>query len=363
MSQSEDQKWMARALVLAEKGRGKVHPNPLVGAVLVRGASLVAEGYHHAFGQPHAEVDALRKAGTRARGSTLYVTLEPCSHWGKTPPCAEAVIQAGVTRVVAAMRDPNPQVAGRGFKALRKKGIRVTVGVLEKEAREMNRSFVMWVTQHRPYVTIKIASSLDGKTTTARGASHWITGAAARQQGHHWRAHVDAVAVGVRTVLIDNPQLTSHGQGVNPIRVIFDSRLRTPLTAHVLGPQAPTIIVTTISDRKRWNVFEKRGARILSVSRDSQGRANLSEAMKGLAHQGITHMLVEGGATLHGTFFDAGLVDEVLIFLAPKIIGGEAATSSIGGKGILTLSESWNLKNMQFGRVGEDVWIYGKVER
>ena len=325
MSILEDQKWMSHALALAEKGRGKVHPNPLVGAVLVRGTSKISEGYHHAFGQAHAEVDALRKAGGKARGSTLHINLEPCSHWGKTPPCVDALIEAGVKRVVASMKDPNPQVAGRGFAKLRKHGIGVTVGVLEPEARELNRAFVTWVTRHRPYVTIKIASSIDGKTATVRGESQWITGPEARRRGYQWRAAVDAVAVGIRTVLRDNPSLTSHGCGGNPVRVVFDSRLKTPPTSQVTDRRARTIIITTQQNRQGWRTLEKRGVQVLAVSRGPQGHVHLSEAMKGLAHQGITHLLVEGGSTLHGAFFDAGLVDEVICFLAPKIIGGEAA--------------------------------------
>jgi len=316
---------MSRALVLAEKGRGKVHPNPMVGAVLVRGTSKIAEGYHRAFGEAHAEVDALRKAGQKARGSTLYVNLEPCSHWGKTPPCVDALIEAGVKRVVAAMRDPNPQVSGQGFAALKKQGVAVTRGVLEQEAVALNRAFVTWVTRHRPYVTMKVASSIDGRTATITGESKWITSEASRAQGYRLRAQVDAVAVGAYTVLKDNPSLTAHGWGRNPVRIVFAGRRKIPRT---------------------YNIF--RGSTPAWVIQGHRGSAGVRKALRHLARQGIAHLLVEGGLTLQRSFLDAGVVDEVIWFMAPMIMGHARR-----------LKDVKRLSHMRVTRVGEDLCLQG----
>ncbi len=295
---SIDEKWMRRALLLAEKGRGRVHPNPMVGAVLVRGGRAVGEGFHRQYGQAHAEVEAIRRAGTRAQGSTLYINLEPCSHWGKTPPCVEAITAAGIARVVAAMQDPNPLVSGQGVALLQRRGIRVTKGVLEKEAQHLNRAFVARMKYGRPYVTLKVASSLDGKTATITGDSQWITGTAARQAGHRLRAQVDAIAVGANTVLKDNPSLTSHGTGPNPVRIVFAGRRSIPRRSQIFNKAAKT-----------W------------VLKNTQGKARLQKTLKELAAKGVTHLLVEGGQTLQRSFLEAGAVDEVVWFVAPLLIG------------------------------------------
>ncbi len=289
---------MRRALLLARQGAGHVHPNPMVGAVLVRAGQRVGEGCHRRYGGPHAEAEALRRAGARAGGSTLYVTLEPCSHWGKTPPCAEAVVRAGIRRVVAAMRDPHPLVAGKGLRFLRSRGIRVSTGLLRREAEHLNRAYLVRVKEGRPYVTLKIASSLDGRMATVTGQSRWITSPASRRAGHRLRARVDAIAVGAGTVLMDDPELTTHGLGRNPVRIVFSGRRRLPGRLKIFNQAAPT-----------WRMEQVTG------------KAGLTRAMRDLAARGITHLLVEGGAKLQRSFLEAGLVDEVVCFIAPLIIG------------------------------------------
>jgi diaminohydroxyphosphoribosylaminopyrimidine deaminase/5-amino-6-(5-phosphoribosylamino)uracil reductase len=293
-----DEKWMRRALLLAERGRGYVHPNPMVGAILVKNGRVVSEGFHRVFGQAHAEVEAIRRAGTRAKGGTLYVNLEPCSHWGKTPPCVDLILSSGIKRVVAAIADPNPLVSGKGFSGLKKGHVAITKGVLEKEARTLNRAFITWITKKRPFVTMKVAASLDGKTSTMTGESKWISGEPARRAGHALRAEADAIAVGAGTVLEDNPSLTAHGLGRNPVRIIFAGRRALPRKAKIFNSAAPT-----------W------------VLKESRGRINLHKALADLAGRGIAHLLVEGGGTLQQSFLEAGVVDEVVWFIAPMIIG------------------------------------------
>jgi diaminohydroxyphosphoribosylaminopyrimidine deaminase/5-amino-6-(5-phosphoribosylamino)uracil reductase len=324
---SVDEKWMRRALALAEKGRGFVHPNPMVGAVLVRGDRVVAEDFHRRFGQAHAEAQAITGARRRAKGATLYINLEPCAHWGKTPPCVNAIMAAGIRRVVAAMQDPNPLVSGRGFAALRRHGISVTIGVLEKEARHLNRAFTTWVRHKRPFVTLKIARSLDGRAATITGESKWLTGKKARQAGHRLRAQVDAVAVGADTVLKDDPLLTAHGAGRNPVRIVFAGRRRLPSQSQIFNQAAAT-----------W------------VIKDARGVVNLRRALAELAQRGIAHLLVEGGPTLQESFLAAGIVDEVVIFLAPLIVGNAKR-----------LKDAWGIREMQTASVGKDVCITGRV--
>ncbi|OGR91838.1 MAG: riboflavin biosynthesis protein RibD [Elusimicrobia bacterium RIFCSPLOWO2_01_FULL_59_12] len=361
---NNDQRLMARALEWARRGTGFTHPNPMVGCVIARGGKIVGEGYHHAYGRDHAEVDALKKAGTRARGATLYVNLEPCAHWGRTPPCMIAVVGAGIRRVVAAMQDPHPNVAGRGFAFFKQHGVKVTREVLEKEARELNRAFMTRVKEHRPYVILKAAISLDGKVATARGESRWITCPQARREGHLLRARVDAIATGVGTVLEDNPALTAHGAGRNPKRIIFDSALRIPLNARVLDKAAPTWILTTAraSGSKR-RALERKGIPVYLVAKGAKGQVSLTEAARVLAREGVTHMLVEAGGVLNAAFLEAGLVDEVLWFIAPKIIGGQNAKTAVEGNGIAELAKAWSIQGLRVETVGPDLMIRGKVER
>jgi diaminohydroxyphosphoribosylaminopyrimidine deaminase/5-amino-6-(5-phosphoribosylamino)uracil reductase len=325
---TNNKRWMARALDLARRGAGKVAPNPMVGCVLVRDGKVVAEGYHHAYGQDHAEVDAIRRAGTRARGATLYVNLEPCAHWGKTPPCAVAIAAAGVRDVVAALRDPNPLVAGKGFAYLKKHGVRVRQGVLAAEARRLNTPFFRWIRQRRPYVILKAATSLDGRAATVSGESQWITGKAARQAGHQLRARVDAIAVGSRTVLKDNPSLTAHGQGHNPVRVIFQGSHPIPRRAKVLDAAAPT-----------W------------ILKNTRGPAKLKKALQDLSRRGIRRLLVEGGPALQNSFLESGCVDEVIWFIAPLILGD-----------VRKLSQARRLNTLKIEKIGEDLCLRGSFK-
>ena len=355
-----DESFMAQALKLAENGRGRVHPNPMVGAVVVKNGRVVGKGFHARFGGPHAEINALKQAGRNAQGATLYLNLEPCSHWGKTPPCVDAVIGSGIKRVVAAMQDPNPQVAGKGFAALRRAGIRVTKGICESDAQVLNRAFTVWIRERRPYVTLKIAASLDGRIATSRGESQWITNAQSRKIGHTLRAEADAIAVGVNTVLRDRPSLGAHGAGRDPIRIIFDSALR----GKTLESGAPTRIVTTsrpsAAKEKR---FEKNGARVLRVDRDPQGRVKLASAMRRLAEAGIAHLLVEGGGELHASFLKEHLADEIYWFAAPLIIGGRHSLPAVGGEDFRRLSDAYRLEHVRIERIGDDFYFHGVVKR
>jgi diaminohydroxyphosphoribosylaminopyrimidine deaminase/5-amino-6-(5-phosphoribosylamino)uracil reductase len=350
---NSDDKWMRRAIRLAARGRGRVHPNPMVGAVLVRGGRVVGEGFHTRFGRAHAEAEAIRRAGQRARGSTLYVNLEPCAHWGKTPPCVDAIVQAGVRRVVAAMRDPNPLVAGKGFSALRRKGVRISSGFLAREARQLNRAFLTWMRKGRPYVTLKAAASLDGLAATRTGESKWITGASARAEGHRLRGSADAVAVGVNTVLKDNPSLRAHGKGNEPVRVIFDSRLQTPIGSQVLkGTPVTWLMATRGAPIRRVRRFEKKGATVWRLPGNAAGEVDIMAALTLLAREGIAHLLVEGGPTLQRSFLEAGVVDEVAWFVAPVILGQARH-----------LKEALRLKDVRVKRLGLDVGIRGYVYR
>lgn len=336
---------MRRALALARRGQGRVEPNPMVGCVLVKSGRIIAEGYHQRFGGPHAEVVALRKAGAAARGSTAYVTLEPCSHFGKTPPCCDALIAAGVARVVAAHLDPYPEVAGRGVRALRKAGIEVEIGLLDSAAKSLNAPYLTRILLHRPYVLLKWAQSADGKIATRQGDSQWISGQAARKVVHRLRARVDAIAAGIQTVLRDDPLLTAREVPLRRVatRVIFDSRLRLPLSAQVVrtADAVPTLVLAArgqAGDRKRLQL-ESRGVEVV-VCPARRGRVDVRSALRVLYRRGSTNLLVEGGGELNGAFVDARLVDEAWIFSAPLIVGGRAAPSGSDGEGCGMLSRA-----------------------
>ena len=320
---AEDHLHMARALRLAERGLFTTTPNPRVGCVIVKDGEVVGEGWHERAGEPHAEVHALRVAGEKARGATAYVSLEPCSHHGRTPPCANALIDAGVRRVVAAMRDPNPQVSGNGLELLTLAGVTVQVGLLESEARELNVGFIARMTRGRPWLRLKTASSLDGKTALLDGASKWITGEAARADVQRWRARACAILTGVGTVRADDPHMNVRGPDVprQPLKVIVDSRLATPPTAKILIGGA--LIVCAEADPARRAALEAAGAEILEMP-NAVGRVGLSALMLELARRGINEVHGEAGATLNGALLDAGLVDEWLAYFAPLVLGHEA---------------------------------------
>ena len=357
-----DVQYMQQALELARGGLGFVSPNPLVGCVLVKDGAVVGRGYHQRFGGPHAEVYALQEAGPQARGAVLYVTLEPCSHTGKTPPCADAVIQAGVSRVVVALRDPNPLVAGTGLARLAAAGLAVTVGVCEAAAHKLNEAFVKYITTRRPFVTLKSAITLDGKIATRTGASQWITGALARQEGHRLRHATDAILVGIGTVLQDDPQLTTRlpdQQGANPLRVIVDSTLRVPLQAQVtdVASNRRTLIVTTARAPVVYSeALRTRGVEVVRLPAYDDGRVDLEALCRYLGERGVASVLVEGGATLSATLLRRRLVDKVLLFVAPKIIGGDGI-SVVGPCGVETMEQVIQLRDVVSQRLGNDVLL------
>lgn len=355
-----DRRYMQQALDLAALGQGQVEPNPMVGCVIVRAGRVVGSGFHRWFGGPHAEVHALRQAGGRARGATAYVTLEPCSHQGKTPPCADALIRAGVRRVMAAMRDPNRLVAGRGFRRLRTAGISVDVGLLRSEAVSLNKPFVRFHCDRRPFVILKWAQSIDGKIATHTGRSKWITSRQSRKVAHALRARVDAVIVGVDTVLADDPELTARGVRVSRIawRIVLDTRLRTPLSARVVrtARRIPTMMVAGSGQarRGRRRSLESAGCHVLEC-RVVRNGIDLSDLMRYLHERQMTNVLVEGGGRVLGSFWKAGLADEVHVFVAPKLIGGETAPGPIRGQGPADLTNLPRLRVMAVDRSGPDV--------
>lgn len=362
-----DERLMQRALVLAESARGLTSPNPLVGALVVRDDIVAGEGFHPGAGAPHAERFALAAAGAAARGATLYVTLEPCGHQGRTPPCVPAIIEAGIRRVVVAVVDPNPQVSGAGVTALRQAGLEVSVGCLEGDARRLNRPFFTWITERRPFVTLKAAMSLDGKIAGWDRFSRWITGEAARREVHRLRSEADAIAVGIGTVLADDPELTVRLEPAwprEPYRVVLDSHGRTPPTARVLAagrPERTVIAVTEAAPTARLRALEACGAQILRLpARD--GRVDLHALVTDLAQREVTALLLEGGGELNAAFLEAGLVDRVLVFVAPILLGGREAPSPLGGAG-RTLKEAFRLSSITARPLGEDLLIEGNIAR
>jgi diaminohydroxyphosphoribosylaminopyrimidine deaminase / 5-amino-6-(5-phosphoribosylamino)uracil reductase len=342
---------MLQALELAERGRGWVEPNPLVGAVVVQGDRIVGAGWHEKYGQAHAEVNALAAAGDAARGATLHVTLEPCCHHGKTPPCTQAVLRSGVARVVTAMLDPFPEVAGQGASLLRAAGVAVEVGLCEAEARRLNAPYLKLLATHRPYVHAKWAMSLDGKIATSTGDSKWISGEASRRRVHALRGRMDAIVVGIGTVLADDPLLTARPAGPRTAtRVVLDTQGRLPpdcqlaQTAH----EAPLLVATAVDG----DVGERL---VLPVE---QGRVSVTVLLDELGRRRMTNVLVEGGAEVLGSFFEARAVDEVWVFVAPRIIGGQGK-SAIGGLGVSRLADSLRLKEWGVEQVEEDVLLHG----
>jgi diaminohydroxyphosphoribosylaminopyrimidine deaminase/5-amino-6-(5-phosphoribosylamino)uracil reductase len=358
---------MGRALELAARGRYTTDPNPRVGCVLVRGEEVVGEGWHVRAGGPHAEINALRAAGERAAGATAYVTLEPCCHYGRTPPCTEALIAAGVQRVVVAMEDPNPRVGGAGLQALQAAGIEVRSGVLAVEAERLNPGFVMRMRQGRPWVRCKLAMSLDGRTAMASGESRWITGEDARRDVHRWRALSSAIMTGVGTVLADDPSLTVRlGEGEpgslrQPLRIILDTHLRTPPGARLLGLPGETLILTGIPDRQREARLEGNGVSIVTLPMDGS-RLDLAAVMAYLGRMEINEVHLEAGATLSGALLAAGRVDELLVYLAPHLMG-DAARGLFRLPGLERMEQRIGLSISDIRAVGRDWRISATVNR
>jgi len=359
----DDTRFMKRALTLAARARGRTSPNPMVGAVIVKGGRIIAEGYHRRAGTPHAEAIAIEGAGRRARGSTLYVNLEPCCHTEKrTPPCTGKIIRAGIKRVVVAMVDSNPMVSGRGISELRSSGISVDVGVMEEKAMELNEAYIKYITTKRPFVILKLGQSMDGKIATAQGESKWITGERARQAVHRLRDEVDAVMVGIGTILKDNPSLDCRiNGGRNPYRIVLDSRLRIPLNSKVLGHgDRKTIVVTTKGAWGKISKIEATGSRVIIVS-EKGGRVDMGGLMDELGRMGIMSVMIEGGSSIAASALSEGIVDKVMFFIAPVIIGGIDAIPSVGGRSPLSLKDSIRIKRIRIKRVGEDILFEGYI--
>lgn len=363
---ASDLRHLRRALALAERGRGTTHPNPMVGCLLVRGDEVVAEAWHARAGGPHAEAAALAAAGERARAATAYVTLEPCAHHGRTPPCADALIAAGVARVVYASPDPDPRVAGAGDARLRAAGVAVVAGALRDEADALNAAYLVHRRLGRPWVRYKTAMTLDGKIATRTGRSRWITGPEARARVHRWRHQADAVAVGIHTLLQDDPALTTRLEGADAPgrsarKVVFDAVARTPVTARVFEPGpdgAParvTIVVGPDAHAGRVADLEARGARVLRVGAH-QARPDVGEALGALAADGVVELLLEGGGTLAWSFLAAGAIDRVAWFVAPKLVGGRGATP-LAGLGVAGMEQAIPLLHTTVDRIGDDLLI------
>jgi diaminohydroxyphosphoribosylaminopyrimidine deaminase / 5-amino-6-(5-phosphoribosylamino)uracil reductase len=361
-------RFMRRAIELAERGRGLTSPNPMVGAVIVApGGEVVGEGFHERAGAPHAEVEALRAAGARARGATMYVTLEPCSHQGRTPPCAPAVVAAGIARVVVAVGDPNPLVSGQGFAELRQAGVEVITGVGAAEVERQNRVFLTAMRARRPHVILKAGMTLDGKIADLHGASRWITGAPARERAHHLRSESDAIVVGIGTVLRDDPELTvrlGRPWPREPFRVVLDTKARTPRTARVIRAGSPgraLIVVGADASQERARELAGTGATVVRC-RTRDGRLDLGAVLDELFAREVRGVLVEGGGEVHAAFLDTNLVDRVAIYVAPLLVGGRSATPVVGGVG-RELKSAVRLGGLSVTALGDDLLIEADVLR
>lgn len=354
--------YMKRAIELSKLGVGHTNPNPLVGAVIVKDGRIIGEGYHAFYGGPHAEVNAFKNASEDVKGATMYVTLEPCSHYGKTPPCANAIVEKGISKVVVGMEDPNPLVAGRGIEILRNNGIEVITGVLEEEVKKLNEIFIKYITTETPFCILKTAMTLDGKIATVTGDSKWITNQESRKYVHQLRHRVTAIMVGIGTILTDDPLLTTRldeNKGVDPVRVIIDTYARIPLEAKVLNlnSDAKTIVATTEkADKNKLKALEEKGAEIIKTPiRDN--KIDLAYLMKALGEKKIDSVLLEGGSTLNYSALNEGIVDKILAFIAPKIIGGSNAKTPVGGEGKKYIKDAFILDNINILRFDQDIMI------
>ncbi|MRT91562.1 bifunctional diaminohydroxyphosphoribosylaminopyrimidine deaminase/5-amino-6-(5-phosphoribosylamino)uracil reductase RibD [Ancylomarina sp. 16SWW S1-10-2] len=358
---------MHLAYNLAKKGCGGVNPNPLVGAVIVKDDIIIGEGYHEIFGGPHAEVNAFRSAKESVEGATMYVTLEPCSHYGKTPPCAQAIVDNKIARVVIGILDPNPLVSGRGAKLLKEHGIEVESDFLSAELTQLNRVFLKFIQNKKPYVVMKTAMTLDGKIASRTGDSRWVSNEQSRARVHELRNELMSIMVGVNTVIADDPILTTrleeNKKGRNPIRIVVDSKARIPLESKILNTttEAKTIVaVTAAADQSKIDQIEGLGNEVLVVG-DKAGRVDLNQLVSILGEKGIDGILLEGGATLNYAALESKIVDEVHAYIAPKIIGGSEAKTAVGGKGIEKMNDAVNLQNIRFENIADDLLVIGDV--
>ncbi len=365
MGRKRDTEFMRLALGLAGRGRGLVEPNPMVGCVVVRGGAVVGRGWHKRFGGPHAEVNAVRDAGGDVRGATVYVTLEPCSHTGKTPPCADLLVEQRPRRVVVAMRDPFPTVAGRGLRKLRKAGVKVDVGVLASEARELNAPYLKLVRTGRPWVVAKWAMTLDGKIATKAGDSKWISSPEARKLTHKVRSQVDAIVVGIGTVLADDPELTCRlVRGRSPTRIVLDATARLPLRSKLVRSARAVPVIVAVSSKapaKRTEALMKRGCSVVAFPA-KRGRISVTKLLDWLGSVQTTNVLVEGGGDVLGSFFDAGQVDEVIAFVGPQIVGGDGRPPVVG-KGSAKLSDALRLGKLETKELGDTTLVRGRLRR
>lgn len=353
------ERYMALALEEARKAEGQTRPNPCVGVIVVRDGEIVGRGFHARAGGPHAEVVALREAGARARGADLYSTLEPCDHQGRTPPCTRAILEAGIARVFVGCTDVNPKVCGRGLDRLRAHGVEVAGGILEQACAELNAPFFKFVTQHRPFVTLKVAATADGKIATRAGDSRWVTGGAARQAVHAQRSRVDAILVGGNTVRSDDPELTARPGGVRaahqPLRVVLSASLDLPLDAKLftgITPASPVLVVTSAEARAPIEALRARGVEVQVLARKPDGRVALADLLDCLAARDVMHLYVEGGAALFGAFVESGLFDRLELFLAPKVLGVGLSWASLAPRDLMAEAIELNLERLE--RVGED---------
>lgn len=358
-----DQDYMQLALELAQKGLGWTAPNPMVGAVIVKDGVIIGSGYHQRYGQLHAERNALAACSQSTQGATMYVTLEPCCHYGKTPPCTEAIIENGISRVVIGSLDPNPLVAGKGAALLRQHGIAVTEGVLQQQCDKLNIIFLHYIKYKTPYVVMKYAMTMDGKIATYSGKSKWITGEAARQQVQEDRHRYHAIMVGVGTVLADDPLLTCRlPDSKNPVRIICDTHLRTPLQSQIIqtAQQVPTILATSCSEQEKLDPYQQAGCLLLTVPEEN-GRINLRQLMQQLGARNIDSILLEGGSTLNWSALSSGIVHKVQVYLAPKLFGGASAFSPIAGNGVACPDHAYRLTTPAITQLGTDLLLESEV--
>lgn len=356
---------MERALELAKMGIGRVNPNPLVGAVIVKDNEIIGEGYHECYGEAHAERNAVKNATKSVEGSTIYVTLEPCAHYGKTPPCVDLLIEKKFKKVVVGMLDPNELVAGKSIEKLKQHGIEVIVGVKEEECKKMNEIFIKYITTKIPFVVLKSGMSIDGKIATYSGESKWITSKESREDSQNLRNRLHSIMVGVNTVIADNPELTCRiNDNKNLIRIIVDSNLRIPLDSKVIRNEDRCTIVatTTNSDENKKQTLRKLGIKVIEVP-SKNSRVDLKELVKTLGQEGIDSILIEGGGTLNFSALQENIVDKVIFYIAPKILGGENSKSCISGQGFSKLNEAVKLTNTSYRKIGEDLVIEGYIEK
>ncbi len=363
-----DHAFMQKALKLAHKAAGLTSPNPLVGCVIVSEGKIVGSGFHPRAGEPHAEIFALREAGDRARGADLYVTLEPCNHQGRTPPCTAAIIEAGIRRVVIGTKDPNPEVAGSGAAFLQASGIKVEIGLLEEKCRKMNEFWNKFITTKRPFVTLKAAASLDGRIATYSGHSQWITNEKSRHYVHQLRASHDAILIGIGTLLKDNPRLTARLPGEtprNPYRIIVDSMLRTPLDFKIFGPDgnAKVLLATKQHEPEKLAPYRELVRDILILPSNNLGQLDLKELMRVLAQRGIVSVLIEGGSEINGSALDNRIIDKVCFFYAPILVGGRGSLGMISGKGANTIDMAAKITDVTIRRFDNDICVEGYLKQ